>query len=483
VGLGYLTLDRPMRTLSGGEAQRARLTAALGSEFVNLLYVLDEPTTGLHPRDGQRLASLIEKLRSAGNTVVMVEHDAELIRRADLAVDLGPGAGKQGGRIVFRGTPAELAACQESATGDFLSRRRAVAASWPGPRSPTGWLRLEGIEHRNLQGVSVDFPLGVLCVVTGVSGAGKSSLVEETLHPALAGALRERAVIAGRPLPAPAPLPQEIGALQSLTGLEQIEEVLLVDRSPIGRTGRMNPASHLKLLGEIRSLFAGTAEAKVRNFSAGHFSFNSAGGGRCETCRGAGFIAVDMQFLPDVMMACPDCRGTRFRREILEVKYRGLSIAEVLSLTVGEAFGFFRGRTRLQMRLKILKDVGLEYVTLGQPADTLSGGEAQRLKLASFLARSSRERTLFLIDEPTAGLHPADISRLLECLAQFLAGGHSLLVIEHNLDFIAAADYVIDLGPEAGAAGGRIVAAGTPEEVAASGASITGRFLARRLEP
>lgn len=487
VGLGYLTLERPLRTLSVGETQRVRLTAALGSNLVDMLYVLDEPTAGLHPRDTERLVALIERLRNAGNTLVVVEHDPTLIRAADDVVDIGPGAGRDGGRIVFHGPPARLADSAQTATAEFLAGRRSPdLRDAGGPRAPTGWLRLEGVEHHNLHGLSVDFPLGVLCVVTGVSGSGKSSLVEQTLYPAVANGLAQRAQPASsderaaEPVLSGASSPSATaGRFQSLIGLEQIDNVLLIDQSPIGRSGRGNPAGFMNLFGEIRALFAGTAEAKVHNFSAGHFSFHAAGGGRCETCRGAGSISVDLQFLPDVVMTCPDCHGTRFRREVLEARYRGLSIAEVLALTVGEAFGFFRGRHRLQRRLKVLKDVGLEYITLGQPADTLSGGESQRLKLASFLTRAGRSRALFVIEEPTTGLHPADVVRLVDTLQQMAAAGHSLVVIEHNLDFVRQADYVIDLGPEAGDAGGRVVARGTPAEVARIAKSITGRYLAR----
>ncbi len=488
VGLGYLTLDRPARTLSGGEAQRVRLTSAFGSKFVNLLYVLDEPTCGLHPCDTERLLVAIRRLRDAGNTLVVVEHDSSLIREADQAIDIGPGAGREGGRVIFQGPPAELAG-QQSVTAEFLSGRRTVSSpNAAARRLPTGWLKLTGVEHHNLHNVSVDFPLGVLCVVTGVSGSGKSSLVEDTLYPALVSCLNARAVPGSEATRAPKdevrrPSPLAVspndGSFRSLTGIDQIDSVLKIDQGPIGRSARANPASFLGLFGEIRSLFATTAEAKVHNFSARHFSFNSAGGGRCEMCRGAGSIAIDMQFLPDVVTTCPDCHGTRFRREILEARYRGLSIAEVLALTVRDAFTFFRGRTRLQRKLKVLKDVGLDYITLGQPANTLSGGESQRLKLASFLSRASRARTLFVVDEPTTGLHPADIARLIDCLGQLLAAGHSVIVIEHNLDFIRSADSVIDLGPGAGAAGGRIIATGTPEEVSHVPDSVTGRFLAK----
>lgn len=490
-GLEYLTLDRPARTLSAGEARRVRLTAALGSNLVNMLYVLDEPTTGLHPRDVERLTAAIGRLRDAGNTLVVVEHDATLIRSADQVIDIGPGAGVEGGRVVFQGSPQQLVEQSQTATGEYLSGRRQVATpTTAGRRAPAGWLRLEGASHHNLQNVSVDFPLGVLCVVTGVSGSGKSSLVTETVYPAVAKELTARELaehqekegrdfssVPGQETERRPFLLSEVGTYQSLAGLETIDDVQLIDQGPLGRSRRANPATFLNLFGEIRSLLAATAEAKVHNFSARHFSFNSAGGGRCETCRGAGTIAIDMQFLPDVVMTCPDCHGRRFRREVLEVRYRGLTVAEILALTVREAFPFFRGRTRLQKRLKVLKDVGLDYITLGQPADTLSGGEAQRLKLAAFMARAARARTLFIIDEPTTGLHPADLARLVDCLGLLLAGGHSLIVIEHNLDFVRCADYVIDLGPGAGAAGGRVVATGTPEEVTRVPESITGQFL------
>jgi excinuclease ABC subunit A len=492
--LGYLTLDRPLRTLSVGEAQRVQLTAALGSNLVNVLYVLDEPTTGLHPRDTERLMAAIGRLREAGNTVVVVEHDVQVIERADLAIDIGPGAGREGGRIVFHGPPGELLASQ-TATADFLVRSRQPARlETTACRVPTGWLRLEGVEHHNLHGVSVDFPLGVLCVVTGVSGSGKSSLVEQTLYPAVRAGLLARSLesehSSARPqaeeqnMPASAGPPWRqfaVGRFASVAGLDRLDNVLLVDQSPVARSGRGNPASYLQLYGDIRSLFAQTTEAKVQNFSGTHFSFNSAGGGRCETCRGTGSISVDLQFLPDVVMTCPDCHGTRFRREILEIRYRGLTIADVLGLTAREAFSFFRGQHRLQRRLKMLTDVGLDYITLGQSALTLSGGESQRLKLAAFLSRSTRARTLFVIDEPTTGLHPADVVRLIDCLGQIASCGHSVIVIEHDINFIRSADYLIDLGPEAGPAGGQIVATGTPAEVAGVPASVTGRLLAGRL--
>ncbi|MBS0263186.1 MAG: excinuclease ABC subunit UvrA [Planctomycetes bacterium] len=487
VGLGYLTLDRPIRSLSVGEAQRVRLTAMLGSNLVDMLYVLDEPTAGLHPRDTEKLLTEIARLRNTGNTVVMVEHDPAVIGLADEIIDLGPAAGRAGGQVIFQGPPEKLMAASESLTAaslrDHSTKGKAVGRE---PRSPTDWIRLTGIEHHNLHQLDVDFPLGVLCAITGVSGSGKSSLIEETFYPALQLALFSRhnsTAKLGRATNADASprlqLPPTCGHYKAITGFESVDEVWLVDQSPIGKSGRANPATFLNLFGDIRTLFATTTEAQVHNFTAAHFSFNAAGGGRCETCAGSGRISIDLQFLPDVVRTCPDCQGTRFRREILESRYRGLSIAEVLKLTIGEAFGFFRGQHRLQRRLKILKDMGLEYLTLGQPADTLSGGESQRLKLAAFLVRATRNRTLFVLVEPTTGLHPADVARLLEVLHQMVATGHSIIAIEHNLDFISQVDYLMELGPEAGEAGGQIVAQGTPGEVAKSGKSPTGRFLSR----
>lgn len=497
VGLGYLTLDRPLRTLSRGEAQRARLAGACGSNLVNLLYVLDEPTTGLHPRDTERLLDVLLSLRDAGNTVVAVEHDPAVIARADHIVDLGPQAGHAGGRVVYQGPPAGVVNSPESVTGDFIAGRRLVSATRRGDRrEPSGWLHLSDVNHHNLRGVSVAFPLGVLCVVSGVSGSGKSSLVLDVLLPAVERALRVRTQGEGegetrsegvretrRTASSTPQLPHSPTpplTYSALTGTEQLENVVYLDAAPIGRSPRSQPASFLGIFGEIRTLFAGTAEAKVQNLTARHFSFNAAGGGRCETCAGSGSVAVDMQFLPDVVVTCADCHGTRYRREILDVKYRGLSIAEVLALTARDAFTFFRGRTRIQRRLKYLKEAGLEYLSLGQPARTLSGGESQRLKLAAFLSQGTRARTLIVLEEPTTGLHPQDVGRLLDCWNTLLAAGHSLIVIEHNLDVIRSADYVIDLGPEAGAAGGRVVAEGPPAEIAGEPASITGRFLAAR---
>jgi excinuclease ABC subunit A len=464
VELGYLTLDRAANTLSVGESQRLRLTTGLGSNLVNTLYVLDEPTIGLHPRDTEKLLAVLQRLRDAGNTLVVAEHDATVIRASDYVVDLGPGAGEEGGQVLYQGTPAGLASCAASPTGAYLSGRSRIAV--PARHRPLshGQLRLVGARTHNLKDLTVDFPLGVLCVVTGVSGAGKSSLVLETLYPALSRRKHKKE-------PA-SPLPPGTDVF----GAGQLGDVVLMDQTPLARTARSNAATYIKVFDDIRAVFADTSEARVHNFSAGDFSFNQPGG-RCETCEGQGTLTVDMQFLPDVTVACPDCQGLRYRRELLNVKVRNLSIAEVLNLTVREAFRFFRTHTSIERRLKWLLDVGLDYLRLGQPADTLSGGECQRLKLAGHLAASRKSRCLFLLDEPTAGLHPADVVRLLDCFDRLLQTGHSLIVIEHNLDVIRCADHVIDLGPGAGEEGGRVVAAGTPEEVAQVEESQTGQWL------
>ena len=466
VGLGHLTLDRAIRTLSGGEARRVALASALGSSLVNMLYVLDEPSIGLHPLDVEALVESILKLRDRANTVVVVEHEEAMIRAADHVIEIGPGAGERGGRIVFQGTPAEMAAAPESLTGDYLAGRRGRAAS--GPRRPPnhGWIRLAGARGNNLKNVTVEFPLGLLCLVTGVSGAGKSTLVEDTLYPALCSRLRKEA---------PRPL-----ACDDVFGDGQIDDVIMVDQSPIGRSPRSNPVTYLKVFDEIRSVFAETVEARTRNFEAGHFSFN-VDGGRCSACQGDGYIRIDMQFLADVFVKCSQCHGTRYRDEILDVTYRGRNIAEVLEMTVREAFAFFRGRPKLQSRLKRLIDVGLDYVRLGQPANTLSGGEAQRLKLARYMSAAKRGRCLFILDEPTTGLHFSDTVQLLDCFDALLAVGHSLIVVEHNLQMMKAADYLIDLGPGAADQGGRVVAKGTPEMVARCAESVTARFLEKVL--
>lgn len=475
IGLDYLTLDRQARTLSGGEAQRVALTSALGSGLVNTLYVLDEPTAGLHPHDVRRLVGCVEGLRDTGNTVVVVEHDADVVRAADLVVDVGPGAGEGGGRVLYCGPPAGLTpeSAPGSLTADFLTGRRSI--SLPERRRPLehGRIRLAGARGHNLRNIDVEFPLGVLCVVTGVSGAGKSTLVEETLYPALRRRL-------GHDAPAAEPHGE-------LSGTSGIDDVVLVDQTPIGRSGRSNPVTYLKAFDEVRKTFAATHEARLRNHGPGRFSFNVEGG-RCDACEGNGFQTIDMQFLPEVLVRCPECRGTRYRAETLEITYRGRNIAEVLDLTAREAFVFFRHRPRVQARLRPLLDVGLDYLRLGQPASTLSGGEAQRLKLASFLPTSAgaitraagQSHTLFLLDEPTAGLHAADTLRLLDALNSLLNVGHSLIVVEHSPDVLASADWIIDLGPGAGDEGGQVVALGRPEDVGRADTP-TGRVLAARL--
>ncbi len=473
IGLGYLTLDRQARTLSGGEAQRVSLTTALGSGLVNTLYVLDEPTTGLHPRDVGRLVEVVEGLRDAGNSVVAVEHDPAVMRAADWLVDVGPGAGEAGGRVLYAGSPDGVEAVADSATGAFLSGRTRAVVPSSRKAAGSGWIRLKGARGHNLKEVNAEFPVGLLCALTGVSGSGKSTLVEETLYPVLSRHLRGEA------------LPAE--PFEGLEVPEGIGDVLLVDQSPLGRSGRSNPVTYLKAFDEIRKAFAETHEAKARKYGPGTFSFNVEGG-RCSACEGNGFRVVDMHFLPDVMVRCPECRGTRYRPEVLEVTYRGKSIAEVLELTAREAFGFFRSRPKVQSRLRPLLDVGLDYLRLGQPASTLSGGEAQRLKLAGSLAGSaaaitrqaSGPKTVFLLDEPTTGLHPADTLKLMEVFRSLADLGHTVIVVEHDMDVVACADWVIDLGPEAGEAGGWIVAAGTPEAVARVD-SPTGRVLAEVL--
>jgi len=466
VGLHYLALDRTLRTLSGGEAQRVALTGALGSSLVNLLYVLDEPSVGLHPRDVGRLVGAIAGLRDRGNTVVVVEHEEAILRAADQVVEVGPGAGEQGGKIVFQGSPQEIESDPRSLTGEYLSGRRGVIAASKRRRPDHGWIRLAGARGNNLKNLTVEFPLGVLCVVTGVSGAGKSTLIQDTLYPALCRRMRKEAL---KPLP-----------FDDVFGDGQINDCVMMDQSPIGRSPRSNPVTYLKAFDEIRNVFAETVEARTNNYTAGHFSFN-VGSGRCTKCEGDGAIQIDMQFLADVYMTCPQCGGTRYRPEILEVKYRGRSIADVLELTVREAFSFFRGRAKVQGRLKRLIDVGLDYLRLGQPANTLSGGEAQRLKLAAYISSHRRGRTLFLLDEPTTGLHFSDVVQLLDCFDALLSVGHSLIVVEHNLQVMKAADYIIDLGPGAADEGGRLGTCGTPEEVARDPDSVTGEFLAGAL--
>ena len=462
VGLSYLTLDRTLRTLSGGETQRVALTTALGSSLVNMLYVLDEPSVGLHPRDVNQLVQAILRLRDRKNTVVVVEHEEALIRAADQVVEIGPGAGEQGGRVVFQGTPAELEKSEQSITGAFLTGMRGASVPEKRRRPDHGWIRLAGARGNNLKDITVEFPLGVLCLITGVSGAGKSTLVQDTLYPALCRRMHKEA-----------PKPLEY---KDIFGDGQVEDVVLVDQSPIGRSPRSNPVTYIKAFDAIREVFAETIDARTHNFTTSHFSFN-VDGGRCTACKGDGYLEIDMQFMADVFMKCSQCGGKRYRKEILAVRYRGRNIAEVLEMTVREAFTFFRGHAKVQARLKRLMDVGLDYLRLGQPANTLSGGEAQRLKLAGYMSATRKGRTLFLLDEPTTGLHFADVVQLLDCFDSLLDVGHSLLVVEHNLQMMKSADYIIDLGPGAADEGGEVVAKGTPEFVARQEDSATATFL------
>ena len=468
VGLDYLTLDRRAETLSGGEAQRIRLASQIGSGLVGVMYILDEPSIGLHQRDNQRLLDTLLRLRDLGNTVLVVEHDEEAIRLADHVVDLGPGAGIHGGRVVAQGTPAGIEAAPDSLTGQYLSGRRRIAVPpVRTPSQPGRALRLVGASGNNLKELSVEIPLGLLTCVTGVSGSGKSTLVVDTLYRHAAGTLLDAA--------------GDAAPCRALEGLEQIDRVIDIDQSPIGRTPRSNPATYTGLFGPIRELFAEVPEARARGYGPGRFSFNVRGG-RCEACEGDGVIRVEMHFLPDAYVTCDACRGMRYNRETLEIRYKGRNIHDVLEMTVEDAAVFFRSVPALQSRLSMLLDTGLSYVRLGQNATTLSGGEAQRVKLARELAKRATGRTLYILDEPTTGLHFQDIEQLIRVLLRLRDEGNTVVVIEHNLDVIKTADWVIDLGPEGGDGGGRLVAAGTPEDVARVDASYTGRYLARALE-
>ncbi|MCW3027754.1 MAG: uvrA [Solirubrobacterales bacterium] len=467
VGIGYLSMDRAAATLSGGEAQRIRLATQIGSSLVGVLYILDEPSIGLHQRDNSKLISTLERLRDLGNTVIVVEHDEQTMRAADHLVDLGPGAGEHGGRIVAQGTAAQVQRVKESLTGQFLSGARSIETPRR-RRTPTGYIEILGASQHNLRDIDVHVPLGVLTCVTGVSGSGKSTLVNDVLFKAVANRLHR-----ARKRP---------GAHRAIHGLDQLDKIIAVDQSPIGRTPRSNPATYTGLFDVIRDMFSKTQEARARGYKPGRFSFNVKGG-RCEVCRGDGQIKIEMHFLPDVYVPCEQCHGKRYNRETLEVRFKGKSIADVLDMSVEEALTFFEHIPKIRRRLETLNAVGLGYVRLGQPATTLSGGEAQRVKLATELSKVATGRTLYILDEPTTGLHFADVQRLLDVLERLVDAGNSVVVIEHNLDVIKSADRLIDMGPEGGEEGGMAIAVGTPEEVAAEPASHTGRFLASILTP
>ncbi len=467
VGLEYLTLSRAAGTLSGGEAQRIRLATQIGSGLVGVLYILDEPSIGLHQRDNNKLLEALKNLRNMGNTLLVVEHDEDTMRVADHIVDIGPGAGSQGGYVVAQGTAEEIMAVPESVTGQYLSHKKFIPVPEKRRQGNGNFLEILGAEENNLKNVHLKLPLGVFTVITGVSGSGKSTLINEILYKAVASKLYR---IKGRP-----------GKFKKLLGMENVDKVIDIDQSPIGRTPRSNPATYTGVFDLIRTLFSQCSEAKMRGYKPGRFSFNIKGG-RCETCKGDGIIKIEMHFLSDVYVPCEVCGGARYNQETLEVKYKGKSIADVLDMTIEESVEFFKNVPRIANKLQVLQDVGLGYVKLGQSATTLSGGEAQRVKLATELSRRSTGKTLYILDEPTTGLHTADIHRLLEILQRLVDGGDSVVVIEHNLDVIKSADYIVDLGPEGGDKGGTIVAQGTPEEIVKVKASYTGKFLKPMLE-
>jgi excinuclease ABC subunit A len=467
VGIGYLSLARSARTLSGGEAQRIRLATQIGSHLVGVMYVLDEPSIGLHQRDNEKLIATLDRLRDLGNTVIVVEHDEGTMMAADHLVDLGPGAGEHGGHVIAAGTPKQVAKDPSSLTGQYLSGKKKIEVPEE-RRRPTGELAVRGAREHNLKDVDVEIPLGVFCCVTGVSGSGKSTLVNETLHHAVANRLHQAKL---RP-----------GAHDGIDGLSQIDKIINIDQSPIGRTPRSNPATYTGVFDHIRQLFTQTQESRARGYKPGRFSFNVKGG-RCEVCKGDGQIKIEMHFLPDVYVPCEQCHGKRYNRETLEVRFKGKNIADVLEMSVEEAVEFFENVPKIARRLRTLNDVGLGYIRLGQAATTLSGGEAQRVKLATELSKVATGDTLYILDEPTTGLHFADVQRLLDVLGRLVDAGNSVVVIEHNLDVIKTADWLVDLGPEGGEEGGQIVATGTPEDVAAVAASYTGSFLRDLVEP
>ena len=466
VGLDYLTLDRATATLSGGEAQRIRLATQIGAGLMGVLYILDEPSIGLHQRDNERLIATLEHLRDLGNTVIVVEHDEDTIRAADFVVDMGPGAGERGGEVVAAGTPQEIMKATRSLTADYLSGRRKIEVPATRRHPKRGSIKMTGAKENNLKNVTLEVPIGTLTVITGVSGSGKSSLITDTLAPALANRVNHAH--------------RRTGAYRKITGIENIDKVINIDQSPIGRTPRSNPATYIGLWDDIRALFASTSESKARGYAPGRFSFNVSGG-RCEACKGDGQIKIEMHFLPDVYVPCEVCGGQRYNRETLQVTYRDKNISEVLDMTVEDALSFFENIPGIKRKLQTLYDVGLGYIRLGQPATTLSGGEAQRVKLASELQKRSTGKTFYILDEPTTGLHFEDVRQLLVVLQRLVDAGNTVLVIEHNLDVIKSADHIVDLGPEGGERGGTVVASGTPEQVAQVPESYTGAFLKKML--
>ena len=466
VGLSYLTLDRSAQSLSGGESQRIRLATQIGSKLTGVLYVLDEPSIGLHQKDNQKLLKTLLTMRDLGNTVLVVEHDEETIRSADYVIDMGPGAGVNGGRVVFAGTPEKLLTHQSSLTGRYLSGRKSIPIPSRRRVNHTPQLIVEGATHNNLKNINVAFPLGCFICITGVSGSGKSSLLIETLYPALVQKLRHTRISAG--------------AHHRVLGMEYVDKVINIDQSPIGRTPRSNPGTYTGLFSNIRDLFSRTPDSRMRGYKPGRFSFNVKGG-RCEACRGDGIIKIEMHFLPDVYVACDVCSGNRYNRETLEIRYKGKNIKEILEMTVNQATAFFSRITKIRQKLQTLVDVGLGYIQVGQPATTLSGGEAQRVKLSRELSKKGSGKTIYILDEPTTGLHVDDIRKLLEVLNQLVETGNTVIVIEHNMDVIKTADHIIDLGPEGGDEGGYVIGCGSPEELTAISDSYTGQYLAKIL--